>query len=232
MSFTWCGISSDDIGVRVEHYPNIPIPVRRQTMVPVPGRSGGILITEPAFDNVILNYDVFISESANMAVVSRSVLEWLLVPGYQELTDSYDTGVTRYAYFDTSDPIESTLNRFGRVTLAFNAKPERYITEALTPETHTANFTITNPTLNTSKPLIIVHGDDAAGYVKLGENRIRFTSSEIVIDGETQQAYLGATNMNNAITEGDFPTLAPGSTRITFSENITSVEIAPRWFYL
>ena len=228
---TWHGISSDDVGVIVEHYPNIPVPVRRQTLLNVPGRSGGVLIYETTFDNVTLSYDVFISEASNLAVVTRSVLEWLLVPGYQELTDSYDTGVTRFAFFDTSDPIESTLNRAGRITLNFNAKPQRYITTELTPTAYTTSpITLDNPTLNDAKPLIIVHGT-GAGQLTVGNNIIDLADSEIVLDCETQQAYYDGTNMNSTMT-GDFPVLPTGSTGVEWSGGITGVEIAPRWFYL
>jgi phage-related protein len=225
---TWHGISSEDVGVGVEHYPNIPIPARRQTLLPVPGRNGGILITEDAFDNVIMNYDIYIKEAANMAVVTRSVLQWLLYPGYQELVDSYDTGVTRYAFFDTTDPIESTLNRFGRVTLAFNCKPQRYITEALTPELYTAP--LDNPTLNEARPLIVCHGS-GTGTLTVGNNTVNLLDCEIVLDCENQQAYYDGTNMNDKM-EGEFPVLPIGTTGISYTGGVTSVEIAPRWYYL
>lgn len=230
MSFTWHGISSDTIGVGVEHYPSIPIPARRQTFLPVPGRNGGILITERAFENVILNYDIYIREAANMTVVSRTVLEWLMVPGYHELTDDYDTGITRYAFFDTTDPIESILNKFGRVTLSFNCRPERFVTEALTPEAYTAP--LGNPTLNEARPLIVCRGT-GAGQLTVGNTTISLANSEIALDCENQQAYSpnDNTNMNDQMT-GEFPTLPAGTTAISFSGGVSSVEVAPRWYYL
>lgn len=228
MSFTWHGVSSDTIGVGVEHYPSIPIPARRQTLLSVPGRNGGILITEDAFENVILNYDVYIKEAANMAVVSRTVLEWLLVPGYQELTDDYDTGITRYGFFETTDPIESFLNRFGRVTLAFNCKPQRYITESLTPEVYSSP--LVNPTYNEARPLIIVHGS-GSGTITVGNNTVTLADCEICLDSENQQAYYDSTNMNDKM-EGEFPVLPIGTTAISYTGGVTSVEVAPRWYYL
>ena len=225
----WNGISSDDVGVRVEHYPNIPIPVRRQTQLQVPGRNGAILISEPTFDNVLLNYDVFISEASNMAVVTRKVLEWLLIPGYRELSDSYDTGITRYAYFDTSDPIESTLNRFGRVTLVFNAKPQRYITDSLQPVEILSGDELENPTMNAAQPLIICHGS-GSGTLTVGNDTITLADSEITLDCESMQAYHDSESMNDKMT-GEFPTLT-GTNGISWTGGITSVEIAPRWFYL
>lgn len=227
---TWHGISSDDVGVRVEHYPSIPIPVRRQMQVQVPGRNGAILISEPTFDNVLLNYDIYITESANVTVVTRAVLEWLLVEGYQELTDSYDTGITRLAYFDTSDPIDSIWNRFGRVTLTFNAKPQRYITTAMTATAVSSGDTLDNPTMNDAKPLIVCHGT-GTGQLTVGNDVIDLADSEIVLDSENMQAYYDGTNMNNQMA-GEFPVLSPGSTGISWSGGISSVEVAPRWFYL
>ena len=225
----WHGVSSDDVGVFVEHYPNIPIPVRHQTFLTIPGRNGGILIAQNTFDNVSLNYDIFITESANVTVVTRSVLEWLLVPGYQELTDSYDTGITRYAYFNTDAEFENVLNKMGRATITFSAKPQRYITTALTPEVYSA--ALENPTQNDARPLIICHGS-GTGQLTVGNTVIDLADSEIVLDCENQQAYYDGTNMNSQMT-GDFPVLPGGATTsISYSGGITSVEVAPRWYYL
>lgn len=225
----WHGVSSDDVGVFVEHYPSIPIPVRHQTFLTVPGRNGGILIAQDTFDNVSLEYDIAITESANVTVVTRSVLEWLLEKGYQELTDSYDTGITRFAFFNTDASIENVLNKMGRATITFSAKPQRYITASLTPEVYSAP--LVNPTQNDAHPLIICHGS-GVGQLTVGNTVIDLGDSEIVLDCENQQAYYDGTNMNDQMS-GDFPILPAGAaTAISYSGGITSVEVAPRWYYL
>ena len=224
----WHGVSSDEVGVIVEHYPNMPIPVRQQTFLNIPGRNGGILITQPTYDNVSLNYDVFITESDNIIVDDRIVMEWLLVPGYQELSDSYDEGITRYAYFNSDTEFVNTMNKAGRATLTFSAKPQRYLSEFLTPAAYTAP--LVNPTANEAYPLIICHGT-GTGTLTVGNTVVDLADCEIVLDCENQQAYYEGTNMNDKMS-GDFPTLPAGTTSISFTGGITSVEVAPRWYYL
>ena len=53
----------------------------------------------------------------------------------------------------------------------------------------------------------------------------------IVLDCSLKEAYIGTTLMNNHMS-GDFPVLKPGLNGISWSGNVTSVVISPRWRYL
>lgn len=92
---------------------------------------------------------------------------------------------------------------------------------------------IYNPTLYASKPLIRVTG---YGTLTLGNDTITVASGQtyVDIDSEIMDCYNGTTNKNSKVTfsSGEFPTLKPGVTGVSYSGSITKVEITPRWYRL
>ena len=135
MSITWNGISSDTIGVIVEKIPNRYVPTRRFSPQQVAGRNGNILLVDKAFPNVEQEYEVYLSaEAQGLPTVARACAEWLMGPdGYCRLTDSYDTTVYREAFLMGGFDIENILNKFGRCTITFSCKPQKYLLAGDTP---------------------------------------------------------------------------------------------------
>lgn len=93
------------------------------------------------------------------------------------------------------------------------------------------DYTVNNPTLFPSKPLIRVTG---SGTVGIGDETITITSGYdyVDIDSEIQNCYCGNQNANAAVTFSDreFPELQPGLNGVTFGTGIESVQITPRWY--
>ena len=54
----------------------------------------------------------------------------------------------------------------------------------------------------------------------------------VVLDSDTQNAYLGAVNLNSTISAPEFPTLPAGESAVRWTGGITGVEIIPRWWTL
>ena len=102
-----------------------------------------------------------------------------------------------------------------------------------TPTIFTAAGTITNPTDFESKPLIRVYGT-GSGTVTIGNQIITLTgiSEYIDIDSVLMDCYKGTLNCNNLVRLSEFPKLKPGPTGISFTGDITSVEITGRWWTL
>lgn len=179
------GISSDDIGIVVERYPNYTIPMRKLSTQSVDGRNGDLLFSQNAFENVIQTYEIYIRQTGmNMQEVAHKLIEWLFaVEGYQRLEDSYDLDHFRLAYVVGGQKIINNLNRFGRATLEFNCKPQRFLKsgeEAVNITTSPGS--VTNPTQYKSAPLVtavFANANPTYKYVKTNFSDDVFVSVKI-----------------------------------------------------
>lgn len=228
----WHGISSDDVRVIVERCPNVIIPNRKQEKIAVPGRNGDLLIQQDAFDNVRQSYDVYISaEVQRLPTIAHKVAEWLCVKGYQRLEDSYWLDTFRLASFQGGIDIANVLNRFGRATIEFDCKPQRFYKNGDFFIDMTNQQKLHNPSPFTAKPLIVVQGS-GNGMITDGTHALVLTNcNDMTIDCDTMQVYQGTTNMNS-ICSGSFLELGSGDTNIMWFDGITSVKLKPRWWTL
>lgn len=226
----WNNISSDDVGVIVERFPEITIPTRKQEVISVAGRNGDLIMEQDAFDNVIQTYEVYISaEKPRLTTISHIVAEWLMVKGYQRLEDSYFLDTYRLACYSGSTSIENILNRFGRATIEFNCKPQRFYKSGEFDIALENEQELLNPSPFTAKPIITVTGS-GAGTITDGINTITLTDTDgITIDCDIMQVYKGTVNKNNTAS-GHFLELPKGSSTITWTGGITGVSIRPRWW--
>ena len=73
-----------------------------------------------------------------------------------------------------------------------------------------------------------------AGVLDVGDNAIPIHSSDQYVDlnCETHNAYKAGGFCNQTVLSEDFPELALGSTRITWTGGISYVEVTPRWWTL
>mgnify|MGYP003222896006 CR=1 FL=1 len=56
-------------------------------------------------------------------------------------------------------------------------------------------------------------------------------TGSITLDSRLQEAYSGVTSLNSAMS-GDFPKLLPGNNAVSWTGNVTKVDIQPNWRYL
>lgn len=231
----WGGRSSDNVRVVVERYPNLPRPARKQEVVQVPGRNGDLIFQQDAFENYIQPYDIYISaELPRLPPVARKVAEWLYGPkGYQRLEDWYEPEYYRMAYYSGPVEIENILNRFGRATIEFNCKPQRFLKAGEWPIAYDAPSVLFNPYFFPAEPLIKVNGN-GPGALQIGGYVVDILALDgsLMLDSRTQNAYLGTLNKNADIKAAQFPRLEPGENEIAWSGGVTSVEITPNWWTL
>lgn len=229
----WNGKSSDRYNVVVEHYPTRPLPKRKVDVVSIPGRNGDLLFSQDAYENVVQEYDIYISaEQLKLPITARRVAEWLLQPGYNRLFDSYEPEVFRLAYYNGTQDIANIMNRFGKLTISFSCKPQRFLITGEDEQTFSAPGTIINPTFCIAKPLITVLGS-GDGTLNVGGTTVSLSdiSEYITLDCDLQDAYKGLVNENAKVT-GEFPTLEGGENVVSWTGDITGVKITPRWWML
>lgn len=166
-SFTFNGHSSDEFGIRIERFPDLNRSERKYRSASVSGRNGNIYQMQNAWEEVVVSYQIFAGELQAGAAVSdfTDIVEWLnSADDYAVLSDTYDTTHYRMAVFVDEMEIESQWHTFGKATVRFRCRPERFIvTSPLTPS---SGSYIANNTNHIAKPIITLTG---AGQVSMFE---------------------------------------------------------------
>ena len=131
-SFTFNGHSSEEFGIRIERFPDLNRSERKYRSASVAGRNGNIYQMQNAWEEVTVSYQIFAGERAAGAAVTdfTDIVEWLnSADDYAVLTDSYDPAHYRLAVFVDDLDIESEWHTFGKATIKFRCRPQRYLNE-------------------------------------------------------------------------------------------------------
>ena len=229
--FTFNGHSTGELGLLVSGINIYGSPSRIVEKINIPYRSGDLLIDTGAYSNYMLTYTVDIIDSTK--TTAESLSQWLLgSTGYCRLTDTYNTDIYRMAaYYNQLDYTLSALYRYGRATITFDCKPQKYLLTGETAVTITSSsYTLNNPSAMVSKPLLRLTGTGTA--VVNGTTIVVNSVDEYVdIDCDTMQIFKGTTNKSSTVTMTDFPQLKSGNNTITKS-GLTNIIVTPRWWKL
>lgn len=228
------GVSSEEFAIQVEHPPGYETPEKDYEVTHIPGRNGDIYVDKGSYKNVPRSYDIAIGdENKDFTIMANFISEWLnSASGYAKLEDSYELEYYRLAVYKSGGTIENILQHAGRITVAFDCKPQRFLKSGDIPVIVRTTSKLRNPTGFESLPIIKVNGS-GKGNLRIGDYVITISniSSYLTIDSELQDAYKGTTNCNSLVTlSNGFPKLIKGENEISFSGGITSVEVIPKWW--
>ena len=225
------GINSQNFGVWLKGGGTYNAPARQYSSVTIPGRNGTLTLDSGAFEEAEHNYEAFIVNDFPSNIEGlRSA--FLSSPGYHRLEDSYHTDEYYMAkYMDGLEVEPAPLAVGGAFALRFRRDPRRFLKSGETSATVPNGGSVSNPTSFPSQPLIKVTG---YGTLYVGSQQIVIAQhfAFVNIDCEMMDCYSGTENANPYVTMqgNNFPELQPGTTGITYSGNITKVEITPRWW--
>ena len=226
------GISSRDIGLTVESYPQSYMPQKDVQTQSVPGRDGDLLYDYGTYRNYTQSYTVHWRYVQRDARIS----EWLYKQGYRRLEDSFHPEHYRMAYYTGKSNVDNRMQVLKRASISFDCKPQWFRKSGEFGIDIQNGQVLVNSGME-SKPLITVKG--SSGYVTVGDRRLLLSSiprDGIVIDCDVQDAYSidKNTNLNSLVTlmDGQFPVLVPGQNKVSFTSGIDSVKIVPRWWDL
>ena len=163
------GVSSEELGIVVEHPPNYEIAKRRYETIQVPGRNSDIIIDNNCFDNVDRTYDIAIGqEGGDFTVFASRMADWLSSgSGYCRLEDTYEPEYYKMAVMSDPGEVINVLQQAGRTTVTFNRRPERFLKMGERYVTVNNGSVLTNPTKYTAKPIIEVSGS-GSGNITVG----------------------------------------------------------------
>lgn len=254
------GISSIELGLKINRVNPFAAPTRRVTQYTVPGRNGVVIVDDGCYENVQLDYTAALYHAdIGDAAAAAAIKRWLCVDGkYHRLEDSrwpdhYMMGVALPPVITQIGSVRRSIE----AAISFNCRPERWLksgenaTELKCTTTISDSAKLFNPTNHTAHPIIDVPA--AASVISI---RVRQSSwfgyaeyivvqrdDPIRIDTETGNAvYTGgsATGLSaNALVtyylngSDDFE-LRPGESEITLSVPVAgyagAAQICPRWW--
>lgn len=131
-SFTFNGRSSEEFGIRIERFPDLNRSARKFQAASVSGRNGNIYQMENAWEEVTVSYQIFAGERQEGAAVPdfTAIMEWLnSADDYAVLTDTYDPKHYRLAVFVDEIEIVSQWHTFGKATVMFRCRPQRFLAQ-------------------------------------------------------------------------------------------------------
>ena len=132
-----------------------------------------------------------------------------------------------FARLQTLEVIDGVADATGYepVTVISNAANAEMTVEYIKP------FEVFNEGLENSKPKMVLRGSGTVGISVNGIHIFDYTfpdgESEVVIDSEKEDAYLGSA-LKNRNMNGEFPVLLAGTNKIEWSGSVESIEILPR----
>lgn len=228
------GQKSTDLGIYLLNTRTFPGSSPELTFVSVPGRSGDLIVSNKRFVNYEDTYAIGFKDPDIEEEKIIQIRNWLQsVQSYQKLFDSKFPNYYRWAVCTNAISIDQQLIDFGQASVIFNCKPFRYRIDG--DFTITLNSTPTklfNSELFSSSPYIKVYG---SGDITLFINNQSIVLQNVVdfieIDSEMKDCFKGTVSQNGNLLS-DWPTLDPGENDISWTGNVSKIEVVPRWVSL
>lgn len=236
------GKSSRDYGIIVEDFPTLCHPGKRGEAYQILGRSGNFYREDGTYHNYVQPYNIAIREGRFRRADLRSneIAAWLLgSAGYCRLADSFEPEHFRLARFAGPMNIEQIMGLYGRATLEFDCRPERWLKSGETPADIIQKQTVYNPTAFPAKPIIKVTSDEdiviaVNGFtfmtvVVSAETTAIIDCDACTVTNETGVSLMGSVEFGSNAWHG-FPELPPGLSTFTLTGDETSFQVVPRWW--
>ena len=239
MYFEYRGKKSSDFCLKIKEINNYSSPSRALETHVVPGRHGELVIDNGHYNNFRLQITCFLDgrperngKKLSLAELATELKAWLQEGDYGYSPIKLENEEYYYeGYLENYLDIKELFTNFAEVLLTFNCKPFRKKDSDDVIVITEKNTVITNNGID-SEPYIKVFGSGDI-TLSIGEQLIKFVNVEqyIEIDSELMNCYKNGVNQNNRMF-GDFPVLKRGDNSVSFTGNVTKIEIRPRWVRL
>lgn len=226
MSYIAYGVeTSKDYDLKIENI--ITIPNTEEDIEEIEINGGNNLHIFNGYKDIELNFNfVYVAYQEDFHKIKINIDRWLK----SRADYLYYSGTEEVLYRVINVSISETVTtnrKVRRFTATFLCRGLKYLPNGL--RTYTNNNVLYNWGTYESEPLIKVYG---SGNITVNINGNSFTvkniEDHVVIDSEIKECYKDNTNMGRYMT-GEYPVFSIGKNNITWSGNITKVEVIPRW---
>lgn len=226
----WKGINSDTItGLIISELPPISKPKMKTTITKIDGRDGDI-IEELGYESYTKSIKVGLSKNYDI----DEVIKYFTGSGDLIMSNEPDK-VYKCQIIEKVD--YNKLLRFKTATVKFYTQPFKYKKDepkAILNIDRETSMTVDNIGLEKSKPIIKLTGSGTVAIQLNGATVFNYifpeNETEVIVDSIQEEAYLNGFYKNRNMT-GEFPILEVGENTISWSGNLTKIEIEPksRW---
>lgn len=226
--------SKKDYNLYLEEVPNFPVANAQYETIDIPGRDGSVNIFEKYPDLVIPIKFVFIS-GRDFWIRKSSITQWLNSKANSPLYYSEDKSMFYNVKKIVLSDFTTEGNKIRRVAANFTIESYMYLYEGneiieINSPTKIYNGRATHISL----PYLKIYG---SGDINLNINnrvtQFKNISDFIEIDSKKPNCYKTIngiiTNSNDSMFSSIFPYLDPGENEISWSGNLSKIEIIPRW---
>ncbi len=216
------------MGILISAMPDIMKPQRREAEITIPGRNGVLTIDEGTYEAYTLSVACGTRGTARL----REIVSWL--DGNGDLILSTEPDKIYKARICNAISISDVIYLYTSFLVQFKVFPFKYSVDKADEElTLTSPTTIYNQGTIYSEPIITVNG---TGNVTITINGTTYTltgiSGYVTINSEIQEVYKDSTNKNNSFSALDFPRFQEGGNTISWTGNVSRLEIKPNWRWL
>lgn len=226
--FEFAGVDSRDMGILIRQMPIRYQPGRNYTHKKVSGRNGTTRLGDGSYNDVTVRIECDLHDASRMADVAA----WLTGDGFLRFSDEPDMMYS--ASIEKEFSRASIIPRMAgqRFTVLWTCHPYRYIyPEAAVITVSASDPVVSNPGTAPSDPMYKITGSGDFSVTVNGDV-LYFTdiTDGIIVDAELMDAltYDGALLANDKMS-GKPPQLLPGLNVVSWSGNVSKIEITPRW---
>lgn len=233
LSFNFGGKNSyDDFGILISQRPSIPSPKRRINTINIPGRNSNLRFDEKTYEDITLTVECSVKDNSNIADKLDEIKAWLFETGESDLIFSFQADKKYIAQVVNAIDFKQIYKYFSEFPIIFNCRPFKYAGDNSIVTISTSGV-INNIGTVYSEPKIKVFGSGDI-VLTIGSQVLQLIgiNDYIIIDTFLQDCYdENGSNLNNKMN-GEFPILNVGNNNISWTGNVTKLEITSNWRWL
>lgn len=234
LSFNFGGKNSfSDYGIIISKRPSIPSPKRRLNYITIPGRNSSVRYDEKTYEDITILVECSLKSRENIVSKIDEIKGWLFNAGESDLIFSFQEDRKYIAQVVNAIDFSQVFKYTSKFPIVFNCRPFKYSPNNNLITVTESGIVINNPGTIESAPVISVYGSgDVALNINGREIQLYSITDKIIINSDIMDCYDDAMSNLNSNIAGEFPKLGVGDNSITYTGNVTKLEVLPNWRWL